>query len=104
MLRRLPWIPHYLLGKTSTLTGAVSLKDILDVEKAVTMDSTLKVGKTAVVGYTSLESKLNVKGAATFDSTVYVEGASVIKGAVSMKNKLEVVNAATNQLYMLERQ
>ena len=39
------------------------------------------------------KSKLNVKKAATFDSTVYVEGASVIKGAVSMKDKLEVVNA-----------
>ena len=34
------------VGKTTTLAGAVSLSDTLDVEKATTFDSTLFVGKS----------------------------------------------------------
>ena len=57
------------VGKTATITGAVSLKDTLDIEKAVTMASTLSVGKTATItGAVSLKDTLDIENAVTMDS------------------------------------
>ena len=46
------------VGNTATITGAVSLKDTLDIEKAVTMDSALSVGKTAMITLSSIIKRM----------------------------------------------
>lgn len=107
------------LQSTLQVTGIATLKDNVNVEKAlsvtgvsnftgtgafsngVTVGTTLSVGTTlTVTGATTLNTTLNAKGAVDFDTTLNVDGITTLQAALNVNalatlSSLSVTNAST---------